>query len=243
MSAIRPMLAAGLFLLACSSTITDPNSLVPEGENEPGKTGPAVDCAVRCENLSKQCSDLSAASCKTLCDSLSESKFECVENAWCDFAAFKRCFETPEPVRDGGSNPPANDGGTTKPPEVTITAHFGSVKATHLMSSDKTKLYSSLSVAPKPTFSPALSFEFPNVTKAESFTVTSPSKGSCNVQASFTLSSSQIGVSMTLTDVLPSAACATFTDAVASKGLNVTLHNVPYPNGGVASKVIINLSP
>jgi len=56
------------------------------------------------------------------------------------------------------------------------------------------------------------------------------------------LNGSQIGFQITAEDVLPSTDCATFADKVVSDGLEATLSDVPYPNGGSA-KVNVDISP
>ena len=108
------------------------------------------------------------------------------------------------------------------------------------MSSDQKKIATHFSVAPKPTINPKPS-ELPNVTKGTT-TISSPDLGSCKGNISWTLNSTQIGFSFTAEDVLPASDCATFADKVAESGVEATIANVPYPNGGSAT-VKITLKP
>lgn len=107
-----------------------------------------------------------------------------------------------------------------------------------------TKIASFISVAPQPTFVPSQPSTLPNLSGAGvTATISSPSKGSCDAKISYVLNGSQIGVMIEGTDTLPSVACATFTDAVASGGFKAKLSNVPYPNSSTKATVEVELSP
>jgi hypothetical protein len=142
----------------------------------------------------------------------------------------------------GSSSGGSSSGGTSKPTSMKITAKVGNAKATHILSSDEKKIISAISIGGPPSFSPSKPSELPNVTKPKSFSVSSPSLGECKPNVAFTLNGSQVAVTVTATDVLPDADCAKWTDAIASSGLEVSLDDVPYPNGGTAD-VDIDFSP
>lgn len=252
--------------VACTTTTTN-ESASPAGtgasssSSSSGSTDPVADestCTQTCEDKLESCdvppSDASSA-CASFCGrSPTTKQLACVDAASCSkllsSASFEELCGATTSSSSGGSSSggsssggsTSSSGGTSKPTSVKITAKFGTVKATHILSGDKTKIISAISLGGPPSFSPSKPSELPNVTKPKSVSVSSPSLGSCKPNMAYSLNGSQVAVTITATDTLPESDCATWTDEIASSGLEVSLDDVPYPNGGIAD-VSLDFSP
>ena len=258
--------------LACTTTTTTEGTpgggSSSSSTSSSGSTDTPVDestCIARCEDKLESCevpaSDATRA-CSSFCASGPTAKeLACAEDASCEAlltadSVDELCGGTTSSSSGGSSggsssggsssggtsSSGSSSGGTSKPTSLKITAKKGSGKATHILSSDQKQIISAISIGGAPSFSPTKPSELPNVTKPKAVSVSSPALGSCKPNMSFTLNGSQVAVVITATDVLPATDCATWTDKIASSGLEVSLDDVPYPNGGTAD-VDIDWSP
>ncbi len=117
------------------------------------------------------------------------------------------------------------------------------------LDSTKTKLIVILvGEAKMTTTTPAVQFnDAPDVKKATSMTIKSPSLGSCASKPTFSVGSTgspnhNVLINFEGTDVLPASACGDFAQAVKTKGVVVEFANAPYYNGGTATKVEVTLT-
>lgn len=265
-------LLASLFTCAALACTTTTESASPPGSgsstsstsSSSGSADPLADestCTTTCEKKLEGCdigpSD-AANACASFCATPRTTRqLACLDDASCrallaSESLEELCASTSSSSSGGSSSGGSSSGGSSsggsssgnvsKPATVKISAKVGTVKPTHLLSSDQKKIISALSMGGAPSFSPSKPSELPNVTKPKSVTVSSPSLGSCKPNMAFTLNGSQVAVTLTATDILPETDCAKWTDEIAASGLEVSLDDVPYPNGGTAD-VSIDFSP
>lgn len=141
-------------------------------------------------------------------------------------------------------------GGSGKPANVTIKGKMDGVSGpTTILDSTKTKiLYVFVGEAKTTTTTPAIQFnDVPNIGKAASFTIKSPALGGCTDKILWGIGSTggpnhNVSLNMSGSDTLPSTACVSFTEKVKSSGIVVEFSNVPYYNGGTATKVDLTLT-
>jgi hypothetical protein len=134
---------------------------------------------------------------------------------------------------------------TSDPAQLEVAASLDGVKATHVKSTDGTKMHSALFVTADPTFTPklALTGRAPDINKAARFTIQQPAAGGCTVLPQFSLNETQISLSLVATDVLPATACATYADKIAAQGMVVVFEDAPYGRNSVAKQVKLTLRP
>jgi hypothetical protein len=269
-SSVRLLLLASLVIAAasaeaaCSSdTGSAPSASSTSssgGESSGSPTISTADCTSRCAAKSSACgapSESAQQACTQLCsEPRTEAQLTCLEGKDCGSLARTEDFDTLCPAGGAGSSTSSSSSSTSSssssgssgtptnnlPTTLTITGHFGTVKATHVKQ-DLT-LVSFLSVAPPPTFSPSKPSTLPDLAdKGITASITSPSPGACKARISYVLNSNQIGVMIEGTETLPATDCATFTDAVAKEGFKATLSNVPYPGGTPKATVTVDVAP
>jgi hypothetical protein len=246
------VLAGSVGVVACSSeSSSSPGSSGSTSSSSSSGASATVtteQCTSRCASKLSACgapSDAASQGCAQLCgQSLTEAQLTCLEGRSCEEL---ETLDSVDELCPAGSTSSSSSSGSTSssgglPTTLTISGSFGSLKAIHVKGSGDS-IASNVSPTAAPSFSPSTPSEMPDVTKAGSVTVKSPSKGNCNANIQFTLNPSQVAVSITGEDKLPATDCATFTDAVASQGIVAELADVPYPNSTTKAAVTIDLKP
>jgi hypothetical protein len=116
---------------------------------------------------------------------------------------------------------------TDAPSEITIVAHFGSgTDPIHVLDEDTGRLTSYVGLSGAPEFTPDPP-SLPSIFGTGG-SIESPSPGDCEIAPSMTLNRTQVAVTLTGTDTLPSTACSDFVEEVASSGLTVVVRDAPY---------------
>ncbi len=148
--------------------------------------------------------------------------------------------------RGGGTGGSGGGGGgfnPTYPSTLTISGK-ATITVTSIVTSDGKSVATVLSGEAKPiTFSPEAS-DAPDLSKAGSVKLVSPSPGACTKVPTLSASatSHNVLVSVSAQDTLPSTACKDFMNAIKTSGLTMEYANVPYFNAKMATKVTVRLT-
>lgn len=249
-------------VVGCSG---DESSATPggEGASSGGSSGSSPqlastgDCEKRCTANAEECGagEEGARSCADLCkEELTTDQLACLEKKSCAeiggaSSIGKLC---PKPASSSSSSGGSSSGGsssgsssgssgqTGQPSALTVSASFGKVTATHVLASNGLSTTSTLTIAPKPSFSPAKPPTLPNLSKY-SPAFTTPKLGACKATLNVLLNDSQISLSITGTDAGAARDCSLLTDEIASRGIDVFFSGVPA--GAGTYDVTVKLKP
>jgi hypothetical protein len=240
----------GIFV-ACSSDPAASSSSSSSSSGASGNDSPAItaaECTNRCKTKLDACGAPAAQTeqgCTQVCsNSVTEAQAACFEAKDCEQLAAVETIDEICPRSSGGSSGSSGSSGTSGglPTELTIKGNFGDVEP--FRGTQDGKVVSTLSVAPKPKFSPSQPSSLPKISASGvTVTVTSPDPGNCKPDMSFTLNTNEIGVNIVGADTPPATDCVAFVNSVASNGFKATFKDVPYPNSSTKATVNVDLSP
>ncbi len=243
-------------VLACSSeSSSSPGSSSSSSSSSSSGSGSAAtvtseQCSSRCQTKMTSCdapANIVSQGCGQLCgNTLTEAQLSCFEGKSCQDIEKAESFDALCPAGSSSSSSSSSgssgsSGNGSLPTKLTVSGTFPATKAIHVK--DNTTIASNINVSATPSFSPSQPSELPDVTKAGSITIKSPSQGGCKANITFTLNGTQAAVTIIGSDTLPATDCATFTDAVANQGILAELADVPYPNASTTATVTFDLEP